>query len=232
LPSNRSTTNGLQFVINPSGVSASYEFPQAFFWQAPVATDGGTNGNLAVVGYFVQWVTNGTTSAPCLSRLLINPSSTTYYSIYSNPTSWISTSILTNNAASTAASGYQGLMADNVLGLWVQALDPQKNPIQQSVGKAGENFDSRLSYSYTNSVYTTVASTNLPPVLPAAIQIAIIVIDSRTAERLSGAEKPAASSLTGNFWNDVQTFYNSLPPVIRKGAEIQTTTVELANGPR
>ncbi len=31
LPSSRSNTNNLQFVINPPGLSASYEFPQAIF---------------------------------------------------------------------------------------------------------------------------------------------------------------------------------------------------------
>ena len=230
LPTSRSNTNSLEFLINPSGVGTSYEFPQAVFWQAPVATDGGTNGNLAVVGYFVQWVTNGTSATPCLSRVLINPSSTTSYDIYSSPASWISTGILTNNAPATAASGYSGLLANNVLGLWVQALDPRGNPIQQSAGMAGENFDSRLGYSYTNSVYPTVPSTNLPPVLPASVQIAIIVIDSRTAGHLTGTEKP--TTLTGNFWGDIQNFYTSLPKVIQKGAEIQTTTVDLANGPR
>jgi type II secretory pathway component PulJ len=234
LPSSRSNTNSLEFVINPGGVSANYEFPQAVFWQAPVATDGGTNGNLAVVGYFVQWVTNGSSYTPCLSRVLINPSFANYYAIYSNPTSWISTSILTNNASATAASGYAGLLANNVLGLWVQALDPRGNPIQQSASVPGsvpgENFDSRFGYSYTNSVYTSVASTNLPSVLPSAVQIAIVIVDSRTAKRLTGTEKP--TTLTGNFWSDIQTFYSSLPVVIKKGAEIQTTTVDLPNGPR
>ncbi len=122
------------------------------------------------------------------------------------------------------------LMADNVLGLWIQALDPQGNPIQQNTGATGENFDSRLSYAYTNSVYPNVPSTNLPPVLPAAVQIAIVIIDSRTARHLTGTEKPAG--LTGHFWSDVQTFYSGLPPIIQKGAEIQTTTVGLASGPR
>jgi len=228
LPSSRSNTNSLQFVINPSGVSAAYELPQAIFWQAPVATDGSTNGNLAVIGYFVQWVEG----RPSLTRLLINPSSSSYYSIYSNPSSWMNDNILTNNASATAASGYVGLLADNVIGLWIQALDPQGNPIQQTGGLSGENFNSRLSYAYTNSAYPALASTNMAPVLPASVQVAIMVIDSRTAKRLTGTEKPAASSLTGNFWADIQTFYNSLPPAIQKGAEIQTTTVDLPSGPR
>lgn len=229
LPASRSNTNSLQFVINPSTISTTYQFPQAVFWQAPVSTDGGTNGNLAVVGYFVQWINK----IPSLSRILINPSSSSYL-VYSSPANWITDTILTNNASATSASGYEGLLADNVLALWVQALDPQGNPIRQSAGVAGENFDSRLGYSYTNSVYTGVASTNMASALPASMQIAIVVVDSRTAKHLTGAgtELAATSMLTGNFWSDVHGYYSHLPTVIQKGAEIQTTTVDLASGSR
>jgi uncharacterized protein (TIGR02599 family) len=244
VPSTRSgnpslfNTTSLQFVINPSGVSSNYEFPQALFWQAPVwqaQVSQATNGNLAVVGYFVQWV-NG---APCLSRVVINPST---YSIYSNPatSAWINDNSLATNAPATAASNYSGLMAGNVLGLWVQALDGLGNPIQQGSTLQGEAFDSRLGYASTNFLYspTNVAGnpvlvlTNAPCALPAAVQIAIVVIDSSTARRLTGTEKPTTNSLTGNFWPDIQSFYTNLAPLIRKGAEIQTTTVSIANGPR
>ena len=229
IPVSKSNTTNLEFIINPPGVSSTYELPQAVFWQAPVASDGGVNGNLAIIGYFVQWI-NG---APMLSRALINPSNTSSYTIYSSPTDWISDALIQANAPATSASGYAGLLAENVLGLWVEALDPQGRPIQQSTGFAGENFDSRLAYSYTNSVYTTVPTTNQPPVLPASVQIAIVLIDSRTAKRLTGVnpkEKPSAN--TGNFWNDIQNFYTNLPSVIQKGAEIQTTKVEIAASPR
>jgi prepilin-type N-terminal cleavage/methylation domain-containing protein len=228
MPLSKSNATNLEFVVNPAGVSSTYELPQAVFWQAPVASDGGINGNLAIVGYFVQWI-NG---APSLTRVLINPSMTTSYTIYSNPT-WMSDALIQLNAPATASSGYAGLMAENVLGLWVQALDPQGNPIQQSAGFAGENFDSRLPYAYTNTVYGTQPNTNVAPVLPASVQIAIVIIDSRTAKRLTGVnpkEKPSA--ITGNFWSDIQNFYSNLPSAIQKGAEIQTTTVEIAASPR
>ena len=229
LPLGKSNTTNLEFVINPAGVSSTYELPQAVFWQAPVASDGGTNGNLAIVGYFVQWI-NG---APSLTRALINPSAVSSYTIYSKPTTWMTDTLIQTNAPATASSGYAGLMAQNVLGLWVQALDPEGNPIPQTAGFPGENFDSRLPYSYISSVYSGVATTNLAPVLPASVQIAIVIIDSRTANRLTGVnpkEKPSA--ITGNFWSDIQNFYTNLPSVIQKGAEIQTTTVEIAASPR
>ena len=200
-----------------------------------MATDGGARGNLAVVGYFIQWINK----VPTLSRCLINPSDTLNYKIYSAPTGWAKDDFITNSAPATAEHGYAGLLAENVLGLWVQTLDPQGNPIGQknslgqSIGLAGRNFDSRLVYSYTNSVYT-VASTNMPSALPSTVQIAILVLDSRTAKRLNGiaAEKPSATSMTTNFWGDIQSFIAQLPPAIQKGAELQTVTVDLVNGPR
>ena len=236
LPVSRTNTNELQMVINPSGVGASYQNPQAIFWQAPVATDGGTNGNMAIVGYFVQWV-NGTPGTPCLSRLLINPSSTNY-AVYTAPTAWISTTLLNTYAPAkfvspSSANNYAGLLSPNVLGLWVQALDPRGNPIDQGLSAPdikGEAFDSRNPYSYTDG--SGNLATNIASALPASMQIAIAVIDSRTAKLLTTTGKPNYPTLTGNFWGDVQSFYNGLPSAIRKGTEIQTTTITLANGPR
>ena len=225
-------TNSLEMAINPSGVSATYKFPQAMFWQAPLATDGATNGNMAIVGYFVQWV-NG---SPALCRVLINPSAAPY-SIYSTPGNWINDTMLTN-APATAAYGYQGLMSPNVLGLWFQALDGTGNPTVQSADPThkGEVFDSRLSYSYVNYLYTNggvpVSATVPPCSLPSAVQVAIVIVDSATARHLTGGPLEKPSTLSGDFWGDIQSFYNGLPAVIRKGAEIQTTTVQISNGPR
>jgi len=233
LPSNRTSTNGIQFIINPPGVGATYENPQAFFWQAPVATDGSTNGNLAVVGYFVQWV-NGSPGTPCLCRILINPSSPDY-DVYTTPNAWITSSLIGTYASATPANNYAGLLSENVLGLWVQALSPQGYPTQQTPnpGLNGEAFDSRYSYISTNYSYPTAqVMTNVPSVLPSSVQVAIAVIDSRTAARLSTTGKPNYPALTGNFWADVQSFYNGLPNTIRQGTEIETMTIPLANGPR
>jgi hypothetical protein len=132
-----------------------------------------------------------------------------------------------------------GLMAENVLGLWVQALDPMGVPIATQTGlPTGETFDSRYPYTFANKNLLAgngYTATNVASALPASIQIAIAVIDSRTAKHLTGNEKPNAPTFpptSTSFWNDIQTFYNGLPTIIKKGAEIQTTTVPLAEGPR
>jgi type II secretory pathway pseudopilin PulG len=240
LPLSPTNTNSLEMVINPSSVSSSYEYPQSIFFQAPVATDGGTNGDLAVVGYFVQWVaeTSGAPLTPCLSRVLINPSSSDYAVYSGTPSTWISSALLAKYAPATGAGNYQGILAENVIGLWVQALDPTgTNAIQQTVSPAlkGEAFDSRYPYAYTNydrnggNGYLT---TNAASALPASLQIAIAVVDSRTAKQFASVGQPTYYAPTGNFWGDIRNFYTNLPSVIQKGTEIQTTTVPLMNGPR
>jgi hypothetical protein len=59
----------------------------------------------------------------------------------------------------------------------------------------------------------------------------MVVVDARTAKRLSGSEKPSARSST-NMWDDVNAFYNGLPPGIKQGAHIYSTVMELHNAPR
>jgi len=231
LPTSQNTTNSLEFVISSASWLGTTQYPQAIFFQAPVATDNGTNGNLAVVGYCVQWV-NGT---PTLSRVLVNPSSS-QYTVYSGGASgWLTASWLSSAIPVPTANNYKGLLAENVLGLWMQALDPTgTNSITQAGLPAGETFDSRYPFTYMDydlNAGNGRSVTKLAGNLPSSVQIAIAVVDSRTAKHLTGTEKPAARSANGIWW-DVQNFYNGLNTNIQQGVEIQTTTVPLANGPR
>jgi hypothetical protein len=263
----------LQMVINPTDgapvLSGSCELPCAMFWQAPVVS--GTSGDLAVVGYFARWVNDGVhAAAPKLCRLYIDPSSQGYTVYSSGTASWSSTitdALITgtSGAPATQAMGYQGQLAENVLGLWVQALDQMGQPITKYPVYSGTNpvvaatgtytgaqFDSAKGYVSTGTYIAsgTTPSGTMPLVyssnvmssgsyilpgagngsLPAAVEVAIVVIDSRTALRLSGTEKPAAS--TGNLWKDVNTFYNSLPAVIKRGAEVESTVISINASPR
>jgi hypothetical protein len=101
-PINPASTN-FQFVINPTNVGANYRLPQAAFWQAPVASDR-SHGDMALVGYFVQWVTetNGsvTNFAPKLCRLLID--STNFQ--FQKPSDWVNDALIAGNAPANKAS--------------------------------------------------------------------------------------------------------------------------------
>jgi type II secretory pathway component PulJ len=220
---NPSSTN-LQLVINPSNLGNIYKLPQAAFWQAPVASDR-SRGNMALVGYFVQWVNESNGQVPKLCRLLVDSN----YQMQ-KPSDFVSDGLIASNAPATKTAGYAGQLAENVLGLWFQALDQQRNPITvDSKSQAFPNgeFDSTKGYavSFANSAPATFTSA-----LPASLEVALVTVDARTAKRLSGTEKPGPRN--ADMWADINTFYNSLPQSIKEGARIYSTVIDLHSAPR
>jgi len=188
LPVYRDVLSGkadLQFILNPTEVSATLKNPHALFWQAPVATDTG-HGALAQLGYFVRW--NG--NKPMLCRLFINPDNGNYQ-IYDEDKigSWMNEGI-SNVATPTVQNGWIGLFAENVLGFWARCLDRNGQPITQS-GGAGL-FDSRASYSSNLDGET---ATYQAPVLPFSVEISIVMVDSRAASRFNANVKAAVMDL-------------------------------------
>lgn len=189
----------LQFVINPANnpvIGTDYLNRDAVFWQAPVATDT-TAGDLAEVGYFVKWDGNQAN----LCRLFVNPSDSNYL-IYSNPTTWVSDSLLASAAPGDKASQYQGLFLENVLGLWVAAYNADGSAYQG---------DSR---SASNT-------------LPALVRISLALIDANAAKRLqdpASIRNLCASAPTAN------DFVASLPPPLKKGVSVVENVVYLNQG--
>jgi prepilin-type N-terminal cleavage/methylation domain-containing protein len=180
----------LQFVVNPSQISANYRFPHTFFWQAPVASDTSL-GDLAEVGYFIRWVGDSGKVRPVLCRFFVNPSRTQGgavvvnpdYLIYSaTPTEWLSDELLERVAPADQASGYLGLMAEDVLGLWVRCYGLNGNELP--------NFDSRSGYTheYTYTRYdgggASTVNASVPRYLPARVEVSLVQLDSKVANRL------------------------------------------------
>ena len=229
LPANPASSS-LQLVINPPNVGTTYLLPQAAFWQAPVASE--RSQGMALVGYFVQWVNETNGAVPKLCRLLID--STNYQ--YQKPSDWVSDSLITDNAPATKASGYNGQLAENVLGLWMQPLDQRKNPILNDAKAQtfpNGQFDSTRGYavSLTNASGTLVTN-SFAPSLPASLEVVLVAVDARTAKRLLGRAKEKPSARSVNMWNDVNTFYSDLPPEIKQGARIYSTVIDVHSAPR
>ncbi len=230
-PINPNSTN-FQLIINPTNgtLSSNYLLPQAAFWQAPVASDR-SHGNMALVGYFVQWVTESNGSTPKLCRLLVD--STNFQ--FGKPSDWVNDGVITNNAPATKASGYEGQLAENILGIWMQPLNQAGQPITanaSNVAYAPGEFDSTTGYqaALTNGSGNLVTNT-FASALPAGMEVAVVAVDARTARRLTGTERPGSRSST-NLWNDVNAFYTNLPQGIRQGARIYSTVIDLQNAPR
>jgi uncharacterized protein (TIGR02599 family) len=196
LPLDRTTTKGLQFVVNSSSVDSTYANHDSVFWQAPIGTDMG-NTSVAEVGYFVRWDTS-TASNPraILCRFFVNPSDTSNYQIYSSPLSWLTSTMIENVAPATRSSDppYLGLFMENVLGLWVKCLDGKGATIsRQASGTAYSNaYDSRLGYVDSNS---TVHPANS---LPACVELSFVVIDTTCARRINSGMATTLVSIVRN----------------------------------
>ncbi len=198
LPANRSNTANLQFVVNPTGLGTSYSARDSIFFQAPVVV-GSTSGDIAEVGYFVQWdLTTASNPRARLCRFYVNSSDTTNFLIYSNPAAWITPQAIINVASATRSTTppYQGLLAENVVGLWITCLDPYGYPITLEasgtafpVSGSGSAFDSRLGYTDSAGTVHAVCS------LPAAVDISFIIIDGTTASRVNPTLHSAINTL-------------------------------------
>jgi prepilin-type N-terminal cleavage/methylation domain-containing protein len=117
LPLDLTSQSGPQFVVNPAGVSATYQLKDAVFWQAPIATSQ-THGNLAIVGYFIR--RDGARYRLC--RYFINPNDGDYR-LRSAPADWVNDNLIQSVAPADEASDYKGLFLENVVGLWVECFD-------------------------------------------------------------------------------------------------------------
>jgi len=188
---------------------------------------------MALVGYFVQWVTetNGavTTSVPKLCRLLID--STNFQ--FQKPSDWVTDAVIASNAPADKSSGYEGQLAENILGIWMQPLDQAKRPITLDATNgpyAAGHFDSTRGYRTVLTNGSDPVSYKFDRALPASVEVSVVAVDARTARRLSGSERPAAR--TADMTNDVNNFYTNLPQGVRQGARIYSTVIDLQSAPR
>jgi len=142
LPLYRAEPAGLQFAINPPGLSGSFKNRDAVFWQAPIATSR-SRGNLAAVGYFVRRL-NGNNGRLC--RFFVNPDDSAYGSIAGE---WVDSNRLDLKAPGDDANDLRGLFLENVPGMWVSAYD--------ETGAELVDYDSRVQQRLPSRVEITLA---------------------------------------------------------------------------
>jgi hypothetical protein len=197
----------LQFVLNPASVTDRY--PSALFWQASVATDA-SHGDLAEVGYFVRWTTQGSVPRAQLCRFFVNQGDPNY--LINTNADWISEKLLQDVAPADSASGYVGLFAENVIGFWARCLEVDGTEI------AGANslYDSRVTHK-----------------LPASVEISLVLIDSHSASRMTSTLQSQLIALNSSAVNAAEFLkqIQSDPSLasITPGARAYTTRVFLEN---
>lgn len=206
----------LHLLINPPAAQVPDRFrnADAIFWQAPLATET-SFGDLAEVGYFVQWdETNPSSPRPVLSRFFVNPSlaqapppggatngseaammiRNPLFLIYDTDSrKWLSEGIIDEVAPATRQSGYRGLFAENVLGLWVRAYGVDGNELPRS-------FDSRTGYPAGAPKHF----------LPGRVQISFAQIDSHHAPRLDPVWKEVQGLSRQPKLRDASAFLDAL----------------------
>jgi prepilin-type N-terminal cleavage/methylation domain-containing protein len=215
-PSVEPTKPNLQFILNPGGISADYNHPDAIFWQAPVATDQ-SRGDIAEVGYFVKWDVETTPENPraMLCRLFVNPTDTANYRIYSDRTKWLNDRIIeavapANNGpdATGQPAGWRGLVAEDVVGFWARWTD--------SGNKQVKVYDSRVARA-----------------LPKLVEISVVQLDARAAARITPELQARIAELTRET-SDANHFlqrFRELPEftAIFPGAHAMSASIRLEN---
>ena len=196
-PATNTVTN-LQFLIDPrdSVSSNDYYNADAIFWQAPLATEN-TYGDIAEVGYFVKWITNGSTNTPTLCRFFVNPSTVdssgavgqnSNFQIYTNQV-WLTPDLLAKVAPADnqigpagTKNGYAGLFAENVIGFWVRSYGIDNSELSPN----HTEFDSRKGYPLKMGAGATAVGRQ--QYLPALVKISIAQVDSKYGARLTAAK--------------------------------------------
>jgi prepilin-type N-terminal cleavage/methylation domain-containing protein len=236
----------LRFVINPPEVPDQYRYADALFWQAPIATET-SYGDIAEVGYFVQWDTSVPSNPrPQLCRFFVNPSisgsngtlvKNPNFKIFSTePADWLSGEMIKTIAPATKAKGYAGLFGENVVGLWIRSYGLDG-------GELPRNFDSRAKSptetgGYLNNFKDGSRTWREQRYLPARVQISLAQLDSHHTRSLPQASEQLRALTQDGSVRDADTFTSKLresAPAgtaladLLPGLRIYTTEVQLQN---
>ena len=88
------------------------------------------------------------------------------------------------NAPANKASGYEGQLAENILGIWMQPLDQARRPITSNASNGpypnGE-FDSTMGYRTVLTNGTNAVSYTFARALPASVEVAVVAVDAEVA---------------------------------------------------
>ena len=116
--------------------------------------------------------------------------------------------------ASGTSPSYPGLLAENVIGLWITPRSSGGGTLWTGVG------------TYTAFAYDSRANHQLP----AVVDLSILVLDPATAKRVSTGVVPVATvqSLvqSSSYANAAQCMTN-LPALLRPGANCYSTRVNI-----
>ena len=185
----------------------------SLFWQTAIVGTGITNGDIADVGYFVQWTPDprgsgqihGTLCRYYVPASATNPASA--FVVYSGGTQ-AAPDLYTYAPGLNNTNSYRGLLADNVLGLWVT--------LYQANGTV-------LASPYTYAYSSVVAP-------PAYADISVATLDPVIAQRINTSA--ILTTITNSYGSNTNAagFVANLPtsPInFRAGAQAYSTRIQI-----
>lgn len=247
-----------QLLINPPGLNDPSIRGGSIFFPLSATTAGNGPG---LVGYFVRWLETSNGPRPRLCRMVLNSSETAALQTAIQdgaPRPWAGREVADANAPAVTDAGYRGWFADNILAIFIRPLDSRLAPLTFPARTitsdlpvlgvpAGVQFgpaiaiETPASYSAAQG-YQIRAQPNLPastqrwnffgPVLPPALEIAVVSLEPRAMRRLESIPSPGPDYTFPTFWQDIETFVANLPTPVRSGARIHAKIIALPTAPR
>ena len=177
----------LRMVRNPDWLSPDVLNRDAIFW---VVSE--PSGGLAGIGYFLKWV-NG---RYYLFRYQVEFDSAAIDAQRTDPASWLTQDRLNALYSATTVTGLQGVLAEDVIGLWVHLLD--KNAVPMVGSEGGAMYDLRDDEA------------------PELVEIELVLLDQATAQRITSESE--IRSLQGA--SNAEAMVTSLPDKLKGGSRI------------
>jgi len=240
----------LQLLLNPASLdaNAATRFAHSIFWQTE---DDAQGSGSSLVGYFVRWeVPASGPPRPRLCRLeLDNSRAEAIRQAAQQPggaDEWPTVSLMDDLAPGDSDNGFAGWLADDVLALFVRALDSQLNPITnearaitgpRTTSEPGVMFDSALNGTALNGRFdsrrgyqferTSGLINVLGPRLPAALEIAVISAPPRAFRTLTAVPTVPPATDPTQFWNAIDAYVASLPNELQRELRVYSQIVDL-----
>lgn len=209
LPLDSASQDTLEFVLNPGsdkGIDPAMLVPHAFFFQAAVGSEV-SRGEVAMVGYFIRQNASASPLTSRLCRIQVDSSNAAYV-VESSP-EWLDTTTVLDARAAAVAPEYRGMLSDAVIALWVRAIDRDGN------------------YYYQWSSRTPPAGSPSGNRLPAALEVAIVVLDQRSMDRLIALPTTTTSTDPSQMDSDIDAFIDNLPDAAQQGARVFRTSIAI-----
>lgn len=243
-----------QLVINPSGIATELVNATTIFWSAGSISGAGKSH---LVGYAVIWRQTENGTRPTLARLQLDSNQAQEalmnYRHNSTQNFWVTNDLVTSTAPATQDAGFAGWLADNVLALYVRALDPEMKPIRNQAREvlsyyaqeshtiapslrfralatappvfANGGFDSRRGYRFVRSDNTIID--RYGPALPPAVEIALVVVEPRLLRRGSNFPRPTWNGDPAQMWQNIDSYVANLQNNFGPGFRVYSTIVPI-----